>query len=243
MSRHDVGPREEWLAGLARDYADASDDARDDHEPAIEIPLLDEPDDLGAWTCCGGKRWHTDDCDQGPTPNQIIGRFTHCRPCEPDDTEDDDADTHRPPTAQTGVHLVWSPAPHGGLRGDDRDAHVAGPAGATGGHDDTLPVCGRVYIAGPMTGLPDHNYPAFHRAAATLRASGWHVESPADPGQVDGWTWADYMRRGLQQMLTCDTIALLPGWHTSRGALIEARLADTLGMPPVLVDDTGEVIR
>ena len=97
-----------------------------------------------------------------------------------------------------------------------------------------------VYIAGPMTGIPEYNYPAFHRAAATLRALGHHVESPAEPGQVDGWTWADYMRRGIRQMLACDTIALLPGWHASRGALIEARLADLLGMHQVLVDDAGQ---
>ena len=100
----------------------------------------------------------------------------------------------------------------------------------------------RVYIAGPMTGLPEHNYPAFHRAAAKLREAGHHVESPAEPGQVDGWTWADYMRRGLQQMLTCDTIALLPHWHESRGAMIEYRLADTLGMGTILLDVHGESV-
>ena len=27
-----------------------------------------------------------------------------------------------------------------------------------------------VYIAGPMTGLPDFNYPAFHAAASAWRA-------------------------------------------------------------------------
>lgn len=32
-----------------------------------------------------------------------------------------------------------------------------------------------IYLCGPMTGLPEYNYPAFHAAAAELRAQGWHV--------------------------------------------------------------------
>ena len=38
----------------------------------------------------------------------------------------------------------------------------------------------RIYIAGPMTGIPEHNYPAFHAAVAKLRAEGYAVTSPAD---------------------------------------------------------------
>jgi hypothetical protein len=37
----------------------------------------------------------------------------------------------------------------------------------------------RAYIAGPMTGLPEFNFPAFHAAAASLRARGFEVENPA----------------------------------------------------------------
>lgn len=100
----------------------------------------------------------------------------------------------------------------------------------------------RIYIAGPMSRLPDYNYPAFNRAAAKLREAGWHVESPAEPGQVDGWGWGDYMRRGLQQMLTCDVIALLPGWHDSRGATLELRLAEALGMRTIILDADGVAV-
>ena len=51
----------------------------------------------------------------------------------------------------------------------------------------------RVYVAGPMSGMPGHNFPAFNAAADSLRAQGWHVENPAEHGEVDGATWADYM--------------------------------------------------
>ena len=47
----------------------------------------------------------------------------------------------------------------------------------------------RVYVAGPMTGIAEHNFPAFNAAAASLRAAGWHVENPADHGDVPGAAW------------------------------------------------------
>lgn len=86
----------------------------------------------------------------------------------------------------------------------------------------------RIYISGPMTGLPDFNYPAFHRMAAKFRAAGFEVENPAEnPGFDD---WAGYMRHALTQLLTCDAILMLDGWENSRGAKIERDLALTLGM-------------
>jgi len=38
----------------------------------------------------------------------------------------------------------------------------------------------RIYISGPMTGLPEHNFPAFHAAAERLRKAGWEVNNPAE---------------------------------------------------------------
>jgi hypothetical protein len=96
-----------------------------------------------------------------------------------------------------------------------------------------------VYIAGPMTGLPEFNYPAFRAAAAELRALGYDTEDPSDNEakvKADP-TWADYMRLGLTQMLTCEGIALLPGWESSRGASLEVHVARALGME---VADLGD---
>nr|WP_232536103.1 DUF4406 domain-containing protein [Comamonas testosteroni] len=89
---------------------------------------------------------------------------------------------------------------------------------------------GRVYVAGPMTGLPDFNFPAFTAAAAGLRAKGWHVENPAEHGIVDGAEWADYLHYDLGRLATCAAMYLLPGWSQSRGATLEVHVATTLGM-------------
>lgn len=89
----------------------------------------------------------------------------------------------------------------------------------------------RVYIAGPMTGLPEKNYPAFRAMAALLRAQGFTVISPAEIWPLDAvGTWADFMRKDLAAMLTCDVVQLLPGWRKSKGARIERLVARWLGL-------------
>lgn len=88
----------------------------------------------------------------------------------------------------------------------------------------------RVYVAGPMTGIAEHNFPAFNAAASALRAAGWHVENPADHGVIEGATWADYMHSDVCMLASCCAIHLLPGWSKSRGAVLEAHIAHALGM-------------
>jgi hypothetical protein len=98
----------------------------------------------------------------------------------------------------------------------------------------------RVYIAGPMSNLPQFNFPAFYAAAAELRTQGFEVVSPAelddaeDKGAAllskDGdpksasRTWGDFLARDVK--LLADTgiegIVFLPGWHKSKGAKLEA---------------------
>lgn len=88
-----------------------------------------------------------------------------------------------------------------------------------------------LYIAGPMTGHDDYNRPAFHQAAAQLRAAGYHVISPAETPQPTAHPqWADWTRASLKRMLDADAIALLPGWQASQGASLEILIADELGM-------------
>lgn len=92
----------------------------------------------------------------------------------------------------------------------------------------------RLYIAGPMSGLPEFNYPAFNGMARFFRNEGYHVENPAEntlPPDFDGDKWQAYMRLSLRQLLTCDVVAALPGWEQSKRATIEVHLARSLGIP------------
>lgn len=87
----------------------------------------------------------------------------------------------------------------------------------------------RVYISGPMAGIPEHNFPAFHAAAAELRAAGYEVVNPAEIDR-SGSSWEDCLRADLREMCTCDSIALLPGWEGSKGANLELHVAHRIGM-------------
>jgi len=42
-----------------------------------------------------------------------------------------------------------------------------------------------IYLSGPMSGLPGFNFPAFHAAAAKLRADGFTVLNPAETDNGD----------------------------------------------------------
>lgn len=99
----------------------------------------------------------------------------------------------------------------------------------------------RVYIAGPMTGIPEYNYPAFNAAAEILRKCGYLPVNPADHGIVDGAVWEDYFAYDLGQLGTCGRLYLLPGWTRSKGAIIEFQLATALKMEIMLHPDAEPV--
>ena len=88
----------------------------------------------------------------------------------------------------------------------------------------------KIYIAGPMTGLPDLNYPAFHEAAAALRAAGHEVFNPAENPAPACGSWNGYMRMAIAQLTQCEAIYLLPNWMRSKGARLECRIAMDFGL-------------
>ena len=88
----------------------------------------------------------------------------------------------------------------------------------------------RVYLSGPMAGLPELNFPAFNAAAATLRAKGLTVVNPAELNPDTAMTWEQCMRADIKALCDCDALAMLPGWERSKGAHLELHVAHRLGM-------------
>jgi len=88
----------------------------------------------------------------------------------------------------------------------------------------------RVYLSGPMSGLPEHNFPAFHAHAQLLRAAGHDVVNPADLNPDPGKSWEECLRTDLRELCSCEAIALMPGWERSKGANLELHVAHRLGL-------------
>ncbi|GFM49017.1 hypothetical protein PSCICE_02840 [Pseudomonas cichorii] len=94
----------------------------------------------------------------------------------------------------------------------------------------------KIYISGPMTGLPELNFPAFNAESARLRAMGFDVVNPAELNP-DGASWGDCMRKDIAALMGCDTVATLPGWENSKGAQLEVLIGQRLEMAVVKAQD------
>ena len=95
----------------------------------------------------------------------------------------------------------------------------------------------RLYVSGPMTGIPELNFPAFNTAAAHLRAAGFDVVNPAEINADPAKGWEACMRADIVALMSCDGVALLPGWAASRGAMLEIHNAAALRMQVHTVEE------
>lgn len=109
----------------------------------------------------------------------------------------------------------------------------------------------RIYLGGPMRGIPEFNFPAFNAAASKLRADGHTVFNPAEKdierhggvdisaGNATGCEETAAKDHGFDLRIAlgedlawicaqAEGIALLPGWEKSKGAKAEKATADAL---------------
>lgn len=91
------------------------------------------------------------------------------------------------------------------------------------------------YICGPMSGMPEHNFPAFNECAGRLRMwTNWQIVSPVElelnanfpPGSLSR---EEYLKADIRELLECTVLVRLPGWSDSQGAQCEYHVATEIG--------------
>lgn len=101
----------------------------------------------------------------------------------------------------------------------------------------------KIYIIGPMRGIPYYNFPAFDAAAKMLRAEGHEIISPAEMDRrvgfdgmafplgadttviPEGFDLEACVDRDLAAVRACDAVHALDGWERSKGARAEHAIA------------------
>lgn len=84
----------------------------------------------------------------------------------------------------------------------------------------------RIYISGPISGLPyDQVRARFERDKRDLAAADFEPVSPLDNGLPPDAPWEEHMKRDLELLAECDAIYLMNGWERSKGCRMEFNAA------------------
>ncbi len=104
----------------------------------------------------------------------------------------------------------------------------------------------KLYLSGPMTGIPNWNRASFDDAAKQLTDLGYEVINPFDlpepvvstkPSPTEAW--AAYLVRDilLLQEERPDFVVLLPGAEHSNGSCLESRYAKEIGLATITLGE------
>ena len=105
----------------------------------------------------------------------------------------------------------------------------------------------KIFISGPMRGIPYYNFPAFDAARAAFEEAGFDVVTPADLDSEIGIEAMDLtettdwnvktgfdvraaIKRNIDALLDADGVVFLEGWGGSLGCNIERLIADRCNM-------------
>lgn len=97
------------------------------------------------------------------------------------------------------------------------------------GTDELTPI----YIAGPMSGYDDFNYPAFYAVEDDLKRHGYKlINNPARHFNGEQHhPWTDYIEVALQAVLHSRALVVMQGWQHSVGATLEVLVALSIDHP------------
>lgn len=90
----------------------------------------------------------------------------------------------------------------------------------------------RIYVAGPMTGIEDHNKPRLRALGSGWANAGYEVVNPANFFDVEPHKFVA-RKRAIKELMTCDALAVLPEWVDYPDSFVhdEIALAKRLGIP------------
>lgn len=115
----------------------------------------------------------------------------------------------------------------------------------------------KLYVAGPMTGIPQFNFPLFDVWVENLRSVGFKIISPHESDDPEVQVAARLSATGaiadlppakegsdpkltalknVQDICECDGIALLSNWNRSPGVIHEVATATRLKLPVAPVE-------
>lgn len=105
----------------------------------------------------------------------------------------------------------------------------------------------KVYISGPMTGIPNLNKDEFDKADKLIMSKlseGFFPINPYYLNAKDGSkSRPECLKVDIKALIDCNYIFMLPNWEQSAGARLEKAIADELHIKEIQIVDGNVIIK
>lgn len=94
----------------------------------------------------------------------------------------------------------------------------------------------RIYLSGPITGYDiEERKRYFGSIEEGFEMAGFEVVNPLKNGLPESTAYKEHIKKDIELLLTCDSIAMLPDSDKSKGAMLEQHIADVVGITKIKV--------